>query len=461
MRDVANASADARYRLVEWLQWLNLEIDNLRSVLRRCVRRGDYQRGLDLASSMGWYWTTRATSEGVRWLDELLAAGGATPHVDARAYFMRGFRAQLQGDHAAAIPAFERAAAAARATGQRRVLTETLAMASVAEAMAGNRVAASGLLEEAEAVLVDFDNLAARLAVVQARALNAMFDGDLAGLTSAAVHGTSLARDANDLYALQSLLIDQAFAAFVSGDMSRAKSLFVEALGIADQLDDRVAQHYVLAGLGCCAASMGQTRLAAQLLGATESLRAGAGLTVNAMLASFIAQAKQSASADLGEVAFEAAFEAGLRYRRSDTVRLALGRPSEDGLEGDFQDQTAVEALGQRESQVARLVATGMTNKQIGAQLLISERTVESHIRGIMNRLGFNSRAQIASWMARDEPQVRHAPHQPLPRTEWGIASVVAEDDVEVSILDGEDAQVQIGAACDSLETTVREHVIR
>src|ERR1051326_7721502 len=206
LRDVANASADARYRLVEWLQWLNLEIDNLRSVLRRCVHRGDYLRGLDLASSMGWYWTTRATSEGVRWLDELLAAGGATPHVAARAHSLRGFRAQLQLDHAAAIPAFERAAAAARATGQRRVLTETLAMGSVAEALAGNRVAARGLLEEAEAVLVDFDNLAARLAVVQARALNAMFDGDLAGLTSAAVHGTSLARDANDLYALQSLL---------------------------------------------------------------------------------------------------------------------------------------------------------------------------------------------------------------------------------------------------------------
>jgi DNA-binding CsgD family transcriptional regulator len=36
----------------------------------------------------------------------------------------------------------------------------------------------------------------------------------------------------------------------------------------------------------------------------------------------------------------------------------------------------------------------------IGAQLLISERTVESHVRNIMNKFGFNSRAQIAGWMA-------------------------------------------------------------
>jgi DNA-binding NarL/FixJ family response regulator len=46
------------------------------------------------------------------------------------------------------------------------------------------------------------------------------------------------------------------------------------------------------------------------------------------------------------------------------------------------------------------LVAEGLSNKQIGARLFISERTVDSHVRSILNKLGFNSRAQIASWMA-------------------------------------------------------------
>ncbi|HEX9359117.1 MAG TPA: helix-turn-helix transcriptional regulator [Streptosporangiaceae bacterium] len=41
-----------------------------------------------------------------------------------------------------------------------------------------------------------------------------------------------------------------------------------------------------------------------------------------------------------------------------------------------------------------------MTNRQIGARLFISERTVDSHVRSILNKLGFNSRAQIAAWMA-------------------------------------------------------------
>jgi DNA-binding NarL/FixJ family response regulator len=56
--------------------------------------------------------------------------------------------------------------------------------------------------------------------------------------------------------------------------------------------------------------------------------------------------------------------------------------------------------LAKREAEVARLVAAGLSNKQIGARLFISERTVDSHIRSIMNKLGFNSRAQIAVWIS-------------------------------------------------------------
>jgi DNA-binding NarL/FixJ family response regulator len=45
-------------------------------------------------------------------------------------------------------------------------------------------------------------------------------------------------------------------------------------------------------------------------------------------------------------------------------------------------------------------VADGLTNKQIGTRLFISERTVDSHVRSILSKLGFSSRAQIAAWMA-------------------------------------------------------------
>jgi DNA-binding CsgD family transcriptional regulator len=55
--------------------------------------------------------------------------------------------------------------------------------------------------------------------------------------------------------------------------------------------------------------------------------------------------------------------------------------------------------LGKREAEVAQLVAEGVSNKQLAARLFISEHTVDSHIRSILDTLGFNSRAQIAAWM--------------------------------------------------------------
>ncbi|MGB2938968.1 MAG: LuxR C-terminal-related transcriptional regulator [Candidatus Dormiibacterota bacterium] len=57
-------------------------------------------------------------------------------------------------------------------------------------------------------------------------------------------------------------------------------------------------------------------------------------------------------------------------------------------------------ALTSRQLTVAGLVADGLTNRDIARRMFISERTAEYHVRQIMNRLGFDSRAQIASWHA-------------------------------------------------------------
>ena len=49
--------------------------------------------------------------------------------------------------------------------------------------------------------------------------------------------------------------------------------------------------------------------------------------------------------------------------------------------------------------EIARLVADDLSNKQIPARLFLSERTAETHITNILNKLGLNYRAQITRWM--------------------------------------------------------------
>lgn len=52
-----------------------------------------------------------------------------------------------------------------------------------------------------------------------------------------------------------------------------------------------------------------------------------------------------------------------------------------------------------REQEVARLIAQGYTNRQIADHLRISERTADTHVQNILNRLGLVSRAQVAAWV--------------------------------------------------------------
>src|SRR6185436_14748014 len=92
----------------------------------------------------------------------------------------------------------------------------------------------------------------------------------------------------------------------------------------ARTIDDRVAQCYLVGALGCCAAADRSPRLAAELLGAMDNLRAEIGAGVQPGMAPALALATRSATAALGAPAFDAAYQAGRRLSRDAAVQLAL-----------------------------------------------------------------------------------------------------------------------------------------
>jgi DNA-binding CsgD family transcriptional regulator len=59
----------------------------------------------------------------------------------------------------------------------------------------------------------------------------------------------------------------------------------------------------------------------------------------------------------------------------------------------------AASVLTARELQVAALLRHGLTNRQIAEKLVITERTVASHIEHILEKLGFASRHQVGAWV--------------------------------------------------------------
>src|ERR1700674_5843626 len=196
---------------------------------------------------MKYYWITHGTTEGLRWLDPLLASGEASPVTLVRAYYLRGWLSLLQADPAAARPWIARAIATARETGQPAPLSESLSIAATVENLAGEHEAARRYLEEAEAITPGLVDMPATIEVMESRAIQAIFDGDLDTSRAVSLEGARLSREAGDVYQLEAMLRNLGMVGMMSGDFHNANSQFSEALHFARTIDNRLAQYYGLA----------------------------------------------------------------------------------------------------------------------------------------------------------------------------------------------------------------------
>ena len=227
-------------------------------------------------------------------------------------------------------------------------------------------------------------------------------DRDLAALTAAGgdlIHRWYLACSLSAL----------GLVAWHQGDLDRAAGLQQQSLLLRDGLGDRSGVTYCLETLAWTAASGRQHERAAVLLGASDRLRRSMALTLDGQrhLSGYHRDCERQACQGLGEAAFEAACDRGMRLSPQDAVGYALRQstsPDEPPAPPSAAPEPPAPPLTRRETQVARLIAEGYSNKEIAARLVIAQRTAEGHVEHILTKLGFTSRAQIAAWITAAQP---------------------------------------------------------
>lgn len=328
-------------------------------------------------------------------LEEALASARALGdhYLLFHAFACLGLLAWFQLDAPKAIAWYEEGLIQCRAIGEQLLMSIVLVALSRAEMSQGHTDRAHTLLEESMSICQAFGNpwgvamaldLLGRLAIQQGAHDQAeTFLADSARLAS----------EVGDRHSFTRSCLLLAGLATSRGEFGAARHWYEE--GLATALDIGHTNYIAsgLKGLGCVAAAQGLPTWAALLWGTAEPLRESSSVTIPpALYDRMVAIVRRQ----LGEPAFKEALAKG----RTMTAAQALASHEAFAPQSTPRLLPAWAALGSspaglttREMEVLRLVAKGLTDAQVAEQLVISTRTVNTHLTSIYGKIGVSSRS--------------------------------------------------------------------
>jgi predicted ATPase/DNA-binding CsgD family transcriptional regulator len=188
------------------------------------------------------------------------------------------------------------------------------------------------------------------------------------------------------------VLREQGFIALRQDEIGQAAKLFTEALVLAQELRRTRTIVPSLVGLAAVACEIGEYGSAVRLLGAVAAQLSQSNHMLDPIVQSDYDRSMARARADLEVVVFDQAWREGqaLLVEQAVTEAIALTAKAESMLTSAHPYPAGLTA---REVEVLRLVAQGLTNFKVATELVISPRTVNTHLGSIYRKLNTSSRA--------------------------------------------------------------------
>ncbi|WP_432928594.1 ATP-binding protein [Microbispora sp. CA-135349] len=383
-----------------WVERLQRDHANLRKALDWSLREpGEAGTGLAMTAELLYHWSGYHLSEGAGWFDRSLAAATEPGEVRAHALWAGAWIALLRDDRATTLARLEEATAIAGRLGLRVTLGYIAFLSGMAAVCEGDLESGMRRYEEAAAAHRAVGNPIGLALALNRLALANAFLGrpaarDLAEECVALcdLYGEGWHR----AYALLALAID----AWCRDDMRAACECDNESLRYNTAVGDQLGMGMNLEAHAWFAAGEQKYERAARLLGVVRTFWQAVG----ERLAEFRYMSRRHDECEtatreaLGEPAFLAEVSRGAALTREEALAYALSERT-PAARGPAPIEGRIAPLTRRETEIARLVAEGLSNKDIAGRLVISQRTAEGHIEHILDKLGFKSRAQVAAWI--------------------------------------------------------------
>jgi non-specific serine/threonine protein kinase len=322
--------------------------------------------------------------------------------VRAKALSEVGWIATYQGDYQQAVALLEESMALFKELGDKPGLATSLVHLGHMALHGGDHERLRTLSQEAEALrreLADRQALAFLLCFSGIAA--AVDEGDHARAVTLLEESLALNRELGDLRGTAMSLTWLGITALVQGEPERAAALYEEDMRVLRGLRDKTGIAYGLLGMVGVAALRGQPARAVRLWGAAEALRKAIGQPLSHFDRSHPGyEGLLAARSRLNdEAAWEVARAEGRAMTIEQAIDYALGEedvspPSPAQQEGASAAPKAPPAgLSEREAEVLKLVAAGLTNAQVAQRLFLSPRTVNAHLTSVYRKLGVGSRS--------------------------------------------------------------------